>query len=63
MGWEHTFIHQYYHLVDAIQNNRSIDPLGATFEDGYKCAVVCDAITKSAESGRRIEIVYEALGS
>jgi hypothetical protein len=27
-------------------------------EDGYRAAVVCDAIVRSAESGRREDIVY-----
>jgi predicted dehydrogenase len=33
-----------------------VGPLGATFEDGYRNAVICDAILESAESGRRVSI-------
>lgn len=58
IGWEHTFIHEINHLLDAIVNDKDISPLAATFEDGYKNAVICDAIIQSAESGQRIEIKY-----
>ena len=52
IGWEHTFVHEITHLLDAIVNDKPVAPYGATFEDGYKNAVVCDAILKSAETGR-----------
>jgi predicted dehydrogenase len=58
IGWEHTFIHQISHLLDAIVNDKAVAPYGATFEDGYKNAVICDAILQSAESGRYIDIKY-----
>jgi predicted dehydrogenase len=56
LGWEHTFIHEIAHLLDAIANDRSVGPFGATFEDGYRNAVICDAILESAAQGRRVEI-------
>lgn len=58
IGWEHTFIHEISHLLDAIVNNAPIQPYGATFEDGYKNAVICDAILQSAETSRYVDIVY-----
>ena len=58
IGWEHTFVHEIAHLLDAIANDRAVAPYGATFEDGYRNAVVCDAILKSAESGERIPLRY-----
>jgi predicted dehydrogenase len=58
IGWEHTFVHEIVHLLDAIVNNKDVAPYGATFEDGYKNAVICDAILKSAETGRQVEIKY-----
>jgi hypothetical protein len=39
-------------------NNSNIAPYGATFEDGYRAAVVCDAILNSAETGRAADIKY-----
>lgn len=58
IGWEHTFVHEAAHLLDAIVNNKEIAPHGATFEDGYRNAVICDAISKSAEEGCRVETKY-----
>jgi predicted dehydrogenase len=58
IGWEHTFVHQIAHVLDAIVNNKDIAPYCADFEDGYKNAVICDAILQSAQDGRRVAIHY-----
>ncbi len=58
IGWEHTFIHEIAHLFDCIVNDRPVGPHGATFEDGYRAAVVCDAILESAASRRVADIKY-----
>jgi predicted dehydrogenase len=58
IGWEHTFVHEIHHLLDAIVNHTSVAPYGATFEDGYRNAVICDGILESAESGRRVALAY-----
>jgi predicted dehydrogenase len=58
IGWEHTFVHEITHLLDAIVNHKSVSPYGADFLDGYKNAVICDAILKSAAKGRQIAIHY-----
>jgi predicted dehydrogenase len=58
IGWEHTFVHEITHLLEAIVTDKPVAPYGATFEDGYKNAVICDAILKSAKSGKQIRIVY-----
>lgn len=58
IGWEHTFTHEIDHLLRAIVNNTDVAPYGATFEDGYRNAVICDAILQSAETGRAVDIKY-----
>ncbi len=58
IGWEHTFVHEIDHLLRAIVNNTEVGPYGATFEDGYRAAVICDAVLQSAESGRAVDIRY-----
>lgn len=58
IGWEHSFVHEFHHFFDAIVNNKSVAPYGATFEDGYRNAVICDAIVESAQSGKRVDIKY-----
>ncbi len=58
IGWEHTFVHEMAHLLEAIVRGGSIAPYGATFEDGYRSAVVGDAIERSAQEGTRVAIAY-----
>ena len=58
IGWEHAMIHEINHLLDCIVNKKDVAPYGATFEDGYRCAVICDAILKSAETRKHIDIKY-----
>jgi predicted dehydrogenase len=58
IGWEHTFVHEITHLLDSIVNDTEVGPHGATFRDGYRAAVVCDAIARSAEIRRQVDIQY-----
>jgi len=59
LGWEHAHVNEIYHFVDAVVGKKNVGPYGATFEDGYRAAVVCDAIVESARTGRRVLIRYE----
>ena len=58
IGWEHTFMHEITHLLDCIVNDKAVSPIGADFEDGYRAAVICDAIVDSAEQGRQMACKY-----
>ncbi len=58
IGWEHTFVHELTHFLDAIVNDNDVAPYGATFEDGYRAAVVSDAILESARNKRQVDINY-----
>ncbi len=58
IGWEHTFVHEITHLLDCIVNDKPVAPIGADFEDGYRCAVICDAILESAASRRQVDCKY-----
>ena len=58
IGWEHTFVHEIHHLLDAIARDAHVAPHGATFEDGYRAAEVCDAVLRSAGSRRHEPITY-----
>ncbi|HLO01932.1 MAG TPA: Gfo/Idh/MocA family oxidoreductase [Symbiobacteriaceae bacterium] len=57
---EHTYLFQMAHFLDCIERGAPVDPLGATFLDGYRVAAVCDAIIEAAESRRLVDVVYEA---
>jgi predicted dehydrogenase len=63
IGWEHTFVHEIHHLLSAIANDSDVAPHGATFEDGYRAAEVCDAILRSAASRTHEAISYRTLGA
>jgi predicted dehydrogenase len=52
LGWEHTFVHQLHHLVNAIVGQGEVAPIAADFHDGYVNAVLCDALLQTAKTGR-----------
>jgi predicted dehydrogenase len=58
IGWEHTFVHELHHLLAAIRDDGDVAPHGATLEDGYRAAEVCDAMLRSARSGSREQVRY-----
>jgi len=58
IGWEHTFVHEITHLLDCIVNDEEVAPYGATFEDGYRAAVICDAIAESSARKSQVDIEY-----
>jgi predicted dehydrogenase len=58
VGWEVSLAHQLRHCLDTIATGSPLAPPGASFEDGYRCAVVCDAILEAARAGRRVAIAY-----
>jgi len=58
LGWEHAMVHEVAHFLECIAASRDVGPEGATFDDGYRAAAVCDAILASAASRRRVEMAY-----
>jgi predicted dehydrogenase len=58
LGWGDTFTLEVQVLLKAIAAGGSVAPHGATFEDGYRCAEVCDAVLRSAASQKREVIEY-----
>jgi predicted dehydrogenase len=61
IGWGDTFVNELHHMLEAIAGKHDVGPHGATFEDGYRAAEVCDAIVRSSASGRREQISYRGL--
>jgi predicted dehydrogenase len=61
IGWGETFVHELHHLLGAIAEDGAVAPVGATFEDGYRAAEVCDAIVRSNETRAREQIAYRTL--
>jgi predicted dehydrogenase len=58
IGWEHSFVHELHHLLTAIRDDTDVAPHGATLEDGYRAAEICDAMLRSAEQGDREQVNY-----
>jgi predicted dehydrogenase len=61
IGWGDTFVNELHHLLRAIADDTDVAPHGATFEDGYRAAEVCDAIVRSGASGNREQLTYRSL--
>lgn len=59
LSWEHLHANLIHHFVDAIVNDKPVGPYGATFEDGYRAAVISDCIEASFRSGKRVAVDYE----
>jgi myo-inositol 2-dehydrogenase/D-chiro-inositol 1-dehydrogenase len=49
IGYEHSFVHQVADFLDGLAKGKPAHP---TFRDGLETQYVCDAILKSAKSGR-----------
>jgi predicted dehydrogenase len=64
LGWDATFVHQWRDFLEAVIEDRPVPHRQASFHDGVRAAVLCEAILTAAEEGRRIEIepVTNALG-
>ena len=58
LGWEHAHVHELQHFIEAIALDKEVGPFGATFEDGYRAAVIAETIMQSADTGRKLAIRY-----
>ena len=58
LGWEHAHVHELQHFIEAIALDKEIGPFGATFEDGYRAAVIAETIARAADTGRKLAIRY-----
>jgi predicted dehydrogenase len=56
IGWGDSFTHELRHLMMAVAATTTVRPLGADFEDGYRCALVCDAILEAAAARTCVEV-------
>jgi predicted dehydrogenase len=61
IGWGDTFVHELHHMLRAIADDTDVAPYGATFEDGYRAAEVCDAIVRSGQTGARETLSFRSL--
>ena len=58
LGWEHGQIIEKFHFLDAVAHGKPMSPYNATFEDGYRVAVIIDAMRRSSQTGERVPIKF-----
>ena len=58
LGWEHCQIIEKFHFLKAVANGEPLCPAQATFDDGYRVAVIIDAMRKSSLTGSRIAVKF-----
>jgi predicted dehydrogenase len=49
IGWEHTFTHVVKDLLEGVRSGVNPSP---SFEDGFRCQAVLDAVERSSASGQ-----------
>jgi predicted dehydrogenase len=60
IGWGDSFTHELRHLMAAVGGRCSVRPHGADFEDGYRCAAVCDAIMRAGSTRCQEQVRYRS---
>lgn len=59
IGWTDTFTHQAAHFLRAVAGMTSVRETAADFEDGYRCALVIDAMAAAAGSGQPTPVAWQ----
>jgi predicted dehydrogenase len=57
-GWEHGHINLIAHFLNAVANNGDVAPYGATFDDGYKVAVILETLGEASLAGKKFSLTY-----
>ena len=55
-GWDHAFVNELHHFTDCVVNDKPVEPIGATFLDGYRNCLLMDSIVESASTGRWVNV-------
>lgn len=63
IGWEHSFVHQWRAFLQAVIEQRPVDPLQASFADAVRIARFADAIYESARERRRLPVELSSRAS
>ncbi len=58
IGWEHAHVNELAHFLSCVASGAPVEPLGASFRDGYRAAAVIEAVARSSASGRRVDMEY-----
>jgi predicted dehydrogenase len=60
LGWEHAMVNQWRDFLEAVVEERPVSARQASFADGHRAAVLCEAILASARDGKRVELAQAA---
>ncbi len=60
LGYEHTFVHTVKDFLDGVAQGQTPAP---TFEDGYRCQAVLDAVERSAQQRAWTQPDYKMINS
>jgi predicted dehydrogenase len=62
LGWGDTFVLELAHFLDSVALSRDVEPHGASFADGYRCAEIVDAMDRALAAGSSREpVVYRGI--
>jgi predicted dehydrogenase len=56
LGWDASFVHQWRAFLAAVLEHAPVEQHQADFHDGYRAAVITDAVLRAADEGRRIAL-------
>ena len=56
VGWEHAHINEIAHFLHCIAHNEDLEPMGASFEDGYKSILIIDSLKKAAAEKKTVSV-------
>jgi predicted dehydrogenase len=57
VGWEHGHIAAIAHFFDCVAKEKAVNPMGATFFDGYAAEKIIEMIKQSSLEGKRLDVV------
>lgn len=60
ISWTDTFTHQAAHFLRAVAGATTVREFAADFEDGFRCALVIDAMAAAARSGQPTPLEWPA---
>jgi predicted dehydrogenase len=60
IGWGDSFTHELRHMLAAVAGATTVPPHAADFEDGYRCAEVCDAISRASHTHSEEQVPYRS---
>ncbi|OHB78849.1 MAG: hypothetical protein A2W31_17515 [Planctomycetes bacterium RBG_16_64_10] len=58
LGWEHGHIIEKFHFLDAVAAGQPMSTYQATFDDGYRVAVIIDAMRHASRWGKRVDLQF-----